>query len=147
MPNISRSKSNQTMKLGQLIEYNKRNIFIQKLRRKWGRETSSRPIFVFLKCIIWGKSKWSAAWLQYISIALNLGYNKNKLYKTLDYWSRDILNFNFPETCPGLVSPPHSVYDFWRKMFLLYSINWPIFIVWLPLFFEILGNMSITIVC
>ena len=29
LPNISRSKGNQTMKLGQLIEYNKRNIFLQ----------------------------------------------------------------------------------------------------------------------
>ena len=28
-PNISRCKSNQTMKLDQLIEYNKRNIFLQ----------------------------------------------------------------------------------------------------------------------
>ena len=31
LPNISRSKGNQTMKSGQLIEYNKRNIFLQKL--------------------------------------------------------------------------------------------------------------------
>ena len=32
LPNISQSKGgNQTMKLGQLIEYNKRNIFLQKL--------------------------------------------------------------------------------------------------------------------
>ena len=30
LPNIPRSKSNQTMKFGQLIEYNKRNIFLQK---------------------------------------------------------------------------------------------------------------------
>ena len=29
--NISRNKGNQTMKLGQLIEYNKRNNFLQKL--------------------------------------------------------------------------------------------------------------------
>ena len=29
LPNISQSKGNQTMKLGQLIEYNKRNIFLQ----------------------------------------------------------------------------------------------------------------------
>ena len=29
--NISRSKNNQTMKLGKIIEYNKKNIFIQKL--------------------------------------------------------------------------------------------------------------------
>ena len=27
-PNISRSKDNQTMKFGQLIEYNMRNIFL-----------------------------------------------------------------------------------------------------------------------
>ena len=31
LPNISRSKNNQTMKFGQLIEYNMRNIFIEKL--------------------------------------------------------------------------------------------------------------------
>ena len=30
LPNISQSKGNQTMKFGQLIEYN-RNIFLQKL--------------------------------------------------------------------------------------------------------------------
>ena len=32
--NISQNKGNQTMKLGQLIEYNKRNIFLQKVCRK-----------------------------------------------------------------------------------------------------------------
>ena len=31
MPNISQSKGNQSMKFGKLIEYNKRNIFLQKL--------------------------------------------------------------------------------------------------------------------
>ena len=30
LPNIPRSKGNQTMKFSQLLEYNKRNIFIQK---------------------------------------------------------------------------------------------------------------------
>ena len=29
LPNISQSKGNQTMKFGQLIEYNKRNIFFK----------------------------------------------------------------------------------------------------------------------
>ena len=33
-PNISQSKGNQAMKFGQLIEYNKRNIFLQKLCKK-----------------------------------------------------------------------------------------------------------------
>ena len=37
LPNISRSKGDQTMKFGQLIEYNKSNIFFQKSCRKWGR--------------------------------------------------------------------------------------------------------------
>ena len=31
LPDMSQSKSNQTMKFGQLIEYKKRNIFLQKL--------------------------------------------------------------------------------------------------------------------
>ena len=30
LPNTSRSKSNQLMKFGQLIEYNMRNIFVEK---------------------------------------------------------------------------------------------------------------------
>ena len=48
LPNISQNKGNQTMKFGHLIEYNKRNIFLQKFYRKWGRKTSSRPLY-FLK--------------------------------------------------------------------------------------------------
>ena len=31
LPNISQSRDNYTMKFGQLIEYNMRNIFLQKL--------------------------------------------------------------------------------------------------------------------
>ena len=31
LPNISQCKSNQTIKLGQLIDHNKKNIFLQKL--------------------------------------------------------------------------------------------------------------------
>ena len=53
-----------------------------------------------------------------------MAYNKNKLYKTLGYLSRDMLNFNFSEKGLGLVSPPHFVYDFSKKMFLvLHSVN------------------------
>ena len=43
-----------------------------------------------------------------------------------------------------LVSLPHFLHDFLIKiLLLLYSINWSIFIVWLPLLPEILGNMFI----
>ena len=46
------------------------------------------------------------------------------------------------------MSLPHFPHSFWRKIFiLLYSINWPNFVVWLPLRCEILGNMCIAIVC
>ena len=46
--NISWSECNQAIKCGQLVEYNKRKIFLQKLCRKWGRGTSSRHVY-FLK--------------------------------------------------------------------------------------------------
>ena len=82
----------------------------------------------------------------FILIALNLAYNQNKKYKTLDYWSRNMLNFEFLEK--GLGSPLHFVYDFLRKIFFMsYSIDSPNFIVWLPIFLEILGNMGLVIVC
>ena len=59
-----------------------------------------------------------------------------------------MLNFDFLEKGMGIVSPPNFVYDFPKEIFLmLYFINWPIFIVWLPLHIEILGNMCIAIVC
>ena len=43
LPNISRSKGNQTMKFGQLITYNMRNIFLEKSYTKCGGEASPRP--------------------------------------------------------------------------------------------------------
>ena len=42
LPNISRNKDNQTMKFGQLIEYNMRNIFLEKPYTKCGGETIPR---------------------------------------------------------------------------------------------------------
>ena len=41
LPNISRSKGNQTMKFGLLIEYNMKNIFLKRIIRKmWWRNYS-----------------------------------------------------------------------------------------------------------
>ena len=42
LPNISRSKDNQAMKFGELIEYNMRNIFLEKSYAKCDGETSAR---------------------------------------------------------------------------------------------------------
>ena len=41
--NISRIRGNQTMKFGQLIEYNMRNIFLEKSYAKCRREAIPRP--------------------------------------------------------------------------------------------------------
>ena len=82
--------------------------------------------------------------------------NKNKLYKTLGYWSRDMLDFDFLKKGLEMAFSPHFVYYFSRKRFLLlYSINWPNFIAWLPdcliawlpLLLAILDNMCIRIAC
>ena len=41
--NISKNKGNQAIKFGQLIDYNKRNIFLEKSYTKCGRKTIPRP--------------------------------------------------------------------------------------------------------
>ena len=77
-----------------------------------------------------------------------LGIQSNKMHKTLEHWSRDMLHFDYLEKDLGTLFPPHFVYNFSRKVFLmLYSINWLNFIVWLALILEMLGNMCITIFC
>ena len=52
LSNISRSKGNQTMKLGQLMECNMRNVFLEKSYTKFGGETSPRPFSLNLKLSI-----------------------------------------------------------------------------------------------
>ena len=57
-------------------------------------------------------------------------------------------NFDFLDMSLGIVFLPHFVNDFSTKIFLmLYSMNWPNFIVWLFLLLEILANTYIAIVC
>ena len=43
-PSISRSKGNETMKYGQSIEYNMRNIVLEQSYTKCGEETIPRPL-------------------------------------------------------------------------------------------------------
>ena len=59
LSSISPSKGNQTMKRDQSIEYDKRNIFLQILYRKWSLETSSRPLY-FSKKLSMRNNKGSA---------------------------------------------------------------------------------------
>ena len=71
LSNISQSKNNQTMKLVQLIEHNKRDIFLQKLCGKWGRETSSRPLY-FLK-------KLNMRWKQVVCSLVSIYFDSPQL--------------------------------------------------------------------
>ena len=52
LPNISRNKGDQTMEFGQLIEYNMRNIFIEKSYTRCDRETIPRPFTNKSKLIV-----------------------------------------------------------------------------------------------
>ena len=75
--NILRNKGNQTMKFGQLIEYNTRNIFLEKSYRECGGETGPRLFFEKLKLSIsldpWNyntnrknmKNKWSTSYVKH----------------------------------------------------------------------------------
>ena len=73
LSNILKSKSNQIMKLGQLIEYNIRNIFLEKSYTKCGGETSPRP---FSK-----KSKLSISLDQYSKVLLNAKLRTIEIYR------------------------------------------------------------------
>ena len=96
LSNISQSKSNQVMKFGELIEYNKRNIFVQKACKKWGRETSSRSLFI------------------------------KALFDVRASGLQHMLNFDFSEQGLGLASPPHFVYDFSREVYILLTDHIPL---------------------
>ena len=77
---------NQDMKFGMLIKYNVRNIFLQKYCKKWGRETSSRPIFVFVFLKASYKVKTSCPHLIFnILVDLHLDIQWNKLYNIYIY--------------------------------------------------------------
>ena len=52
LPNISRSKGSQAMKYVRLIDYNIRNIFLEKSYTKWCKEAFPRPFSENLKLAI-----------------------------------------------------------------------------------------------
>ena len=52
LPNMSRSKGNQTMKFDRFLEYNMTNMFLEKSYAKYGEETSPRLFLEALKLSI-----------------------------------------------------------------------------------------------
>ena len=121
LPNISRSNCNHSTIFGQIIEYYKINIFLQKSCRKGGRKISSRPLLFYRKALCEVK----ASGLQLI---VSIYFDKPQLgvqwkQTALDYWSRNMLDFGFLEKGLSIVSPPHFVYIiFWEKCFSCYIL-------------------------
>ena len=58
---------------------------------------------------------------------------KNKLYETSDCWSRDMFNFDFKKGSGSSFSTTFSVWFSRKIFFILHSINYTNFFVWLPL--------------
>ena len=109
------------MKFGQLIECNMRNILLEISYTICSGETSPRVEGY------WKILKLSCRPLAFSSLSFKL--------------------FELIKRGPELLSLPHFLHSFWRKIFLLlYSHNWPNFIDCLPLLCEILGNIRIAIV-
>ena len=65
--NISRSTGNQTIKSGQLIEYNIRKIFLEKSWMKCGGEASPRPFYKKSKLNISLDQQYKILWRLFLS--------------------------------------------------------------------------------
>ena len=135
------------MKFGQLIEYNMRNIFLEKSYTKWGGKTIlgrfSRISKVSIYLWINSLKFYTAAVCFYYMASWGLSKHiKTKLRITCFYIRGN--NKEATKRDLELVPLSHFLHNFWRKMFLWsYSITWPKFTAWLFL----LGNMRIVIVC
>ena len=80
-------------------------------------------------------------------------YCMSKLRNTQIHWHQGTFQLLLPhiklfkKRAVELVYLPYCQHDFWKKIFItLYSINWPNFIIWLPLL-EILDNICILTIC
>ena len=94
-----------------LMEDKLRNIFFQKSCRKWGRITSSRPLFFFKK-----KKKLYIKSKQVVSILV-------LIYVGRPPHGRTLKNFDFFKKGLGLASRPHFVHGFQEKYFSLNFIE------------------------
>ena len=125
LPEISGSKRNKTiMKFDQLIESNVKNFFKKSNAENKAGELV-RDLFLFFGKILHEVTangphlSFSIFWL-----SSTWKYNKNKLHKFSVCCSRYMPHFEDLEKDLGVVSPPHFVYNFSRKIFLLlYFIN------------------------
>ena len=143
LTNTSRSKGNQAMKFGQLIENTRASIFLEKSWTKLGGETIRS-----LK-----NKNWEYFWitiLKFYKVCFHCipswGLTEYLSNRSLAFTSYKVFFLKKKKKKRGLelISLPHFLHYFWRKIFLLvHSITGQNFIVWLHLLREILGNMCI----
>ena len=75
-----------------------------------------------------------------------LGTQKKQIDNTIDYFSRDMSNFDFLGKSVGISFSAHIAYYFSRKtVIMLYFIIWLNFIAWLLLLLDILVQTCIAI--
>ena len=132
------------MKLGQLIEHNIRNIFLQKSYTICVGKTSPKPFSKKIKIEHISRSTvWNFIQFTFIVCQVKPYQNIMKticfcLIKSLLKTKQDL----------GLVAMSYFQHDFSIEIFFaLYFLNWQNFIVWLSLLLEILGNICINIIC
>ena len=117
LPTISRSKSNQTMKFGQLIEYKMRNTFLEKLYTICGEKLC--PQTLFLKNL-----NWAYLWIITLKFVTffsdcmpNWGLSKyieTKLQKFRFYHKQSFF-FLKKKKILELLSQPHFQHDIFKK--------------------------------
>ena len=128
------------MKFCQLIEYNLRNIFLEK---------SQNVVEKLFPDTFLENQNWAYLWINilkfYIFCYCLASWGLSKLIET-KLQTTCILP-QIKKRGLELVSLPHFLHNFCRKKFLLYSFTWPNFNAWLPLLHEILSNICILILC
>ena len=128
------------MKYGYLIQYNMRNTFLEISYPKFGGETNT---YLFHK-----NQNWAYLWINSSNFYVTFFNFMSSWRLAVHLLLPHIKFFWKTKRDLELVSLPHFLRDFWRKIFLLpCSITWRIFIVWLLLLSEILNNMCIVIIC
>ena len=107
------------MKFGQLLEHLKNTFYLQNNGKNEAERLVPDLFFFFKKkrSFTRGESKWLAASFQYISIAFNLAYRINKLYKTLRLLIQRYAQFWFFRKGPGTIFSTYFFFEIFQEKY------------------------------
>ena len=132
LSNITRSKDNQTMKLGQVIEYGKELFFFRNITENQAARLV-RDFFFFLKKAIY-QVKASGLQPSFNIFRQSSTWHAKKT-NFIKLWTINLkimLNFDFFQKSLGIVSPTHFMYAFLKKCFSYYILL-SLFVTFKPL--------------